>query len=161
MMLASTSRPSVRTVLKHTSTSTTARRSIHRINQQQHKLFSVLASSANSTPYLNGNNPAKKGHKVTANHRPTSILARNFSAPIANEADDAETHLTGNVEGYQAAAAAGGGGGKLKTSHQEAWMINLGRANDNEWLTGPRSEDWYTGLPPSKCPGKLNTSCGT
>jgi hypothetical protein len=39
-------------------------------------------------------------------------------------------------------------------SHEEAWMINLGRDNNNTWLTGPRNVDeWYTGLKPSICPG--------
>lgn len=37
-------------------------------------------------------------------------------------------------------------------SHQEAWMVNLGRGDD-EWLSQPRSEEWFTGLEPSICPG--------
>jgi hypothetical protein len=41
-----------------------------------------------------------------------------------------------------------------ETSHEEAWMVNLGRGNDNEWLTGPRPVEWFTGLEPTKCPGK-------
>lgn len=33
-------------------------------------------------------------------------------------------------------------------------MINLGRDDNNAWLTGPRNVDeWYTGLKPSACPG--------
>eukprot|EP00544_Gedaniella_sp_CCMP2646_P001270 CAMPEP_0202510280 /NCGR_PEP_ID=MMETSP1361-20130828/53213_1 /ASSEMBLY_ACC=CAM_ASM_000849 /TAXON_ID=210615 /ORGANISM="Staurosira complex sp., Strain CCMP2646" /LENGTH=924 /DNA_ID=CAMNT_0049144539 /DNA_START=67 /DNA_END=2841 /DNA_ORIENTATION=+ len=40
-----------------------------------------------------------------------------------------------------------------ETSHEEAWMVNLGRGNDNEWLTGPRPVEWFTGLEPTKCPG--------
>ena len=36
----------------------------------------------------------------------------------------------------------------------EAWAANLGRGNDDAWLNGPRSEDWYTGVPPTQlCPG--------
>ena len=46
-----------------------------------------------------------------------------------------------------------------KLSHEEAWMINLGRGNDNEWLTGPREKEWFTGIHPSDCPGKLCHSC--
>jgi hypothetical protein len=39
-------------------------------------------------------------------------------------------------------------------SHEEAWMINLGRDDNNAWLTGPRNEgEWYTGRKPSICPG--------
>jgi len=32
-------------------------------------------------------------------------------------------------------------------------MINLGRNGDNEWLTGDRPIDWYTGMHPLDCPG--------
>lgn len=42
-----------------------------------------------------------------------------------------------------------------KLSHEEAWMINLGRGTDNEWLTGPREDEWFTGRHPRDCPGKL------
>ena len=39
-------------------------------------------------------------------------------------------------------------------SHEEAWMINLGRADNNEWLTGSRDPDeWFTGKQPKICPG--------
>lgn len=34
-----------------------------------------------------------------------------------------------------------------------AWMINLGRNDDNEWLTGPRGREWFTGVHPRECPG--------
>lgn len=40
----------------------------------------------------------------------------------------------------------------LGRTRQEAWMVNLNRG-DNEWLTGPRTEDWYTGKSPKHCPG--------
>jgi hypothetical protein len=40
-------------------------------------------------------------------------------------------------------------------SHDESWMINLGRGNNNEWLLGPRhADDWFTGLKPTVCPGE-------
>jgi hypothetical protein len=40
-------------------------------------------------------------------------------------------------------------------SREEAWMINLGREDNNEWLLGPRDADeWFTGLKPTICPGK-------
>jgi 5-histidylcysteine sulfoxide synthase len=43
-------------------------------------------------------------------------------------------------------------GGAL--SHEEAWMINLGRSDNNKWLTGPRDPDeWFTGKQPKLCPG--------
>ncbi|GKY97274.1 hypothetical protein MPSEU_000685800 [Mayamaea pseudoterrestris] len=39
-------------------------------------------------------------------------------------------------------------------SHEQAWMVNLGRECD-DWLHGPRSADWFTGVHPSSgtCPG--------
>lgn len=39
-------------------------------------------------------------------------------------------------------------------SVQEAWMVNLGRG-DEEWLTGPRGGEWFTGLAPEVCPGEF------
>mmetsp|Transcript_14630 Transcript_14630/g.40649 ORF Transcript_14630/g.40649 Transcript_14630/m.40649 type:complete len:969 (+) Transcript_14630:158-3064(+) len=44
--------------------------------------------------------------------------------------------------------------GEGSLSHDEAWMINLGRSDNNEWLTGPRDPDeWFTGKQPKICPG--------
>lgn len=43
------------------------------------------------------------------------------------------------------------GGGR---SHQEAWMVNLGRGDD-EWLSKPRTGEWFTGLEPNICPGEF------
>jgi hypothetical protein len=40
-------------------------------------------------------------------------------------------------------------------AREEAWMVNLGRDDNNEWLIGPRDPDeWFTGLKPSSCPGE-------
>lgn len=39
-------------------------------------------------------------------------------------------------------------------SLDDSWRINLGRGDNNMWLTGPRDEDeWFTGLKPVICPG--------
>ena len=39
-------------------------------------------------------------------------------------------------------------------SYEEAWMINLGRDKNNEWLSTQRDADeWFTGVKPSLCPG--------
>ena len=46
-----------------------------------------------------------------------------------------------------------GRGGHVERSRQEAWMVNLGRGDD-EWLSGPRDVDWFTGIEPSACPGE-------
>lgn len=43
-----------------------------------------------------------------------------------------------------------------RKSHQEAWGVNLGRFSDNDWLTGPRDKEWFTGVAPADCPGKLH-----
>ena len=40
-------------------------------------------------------------------------------------------------------------------SPDSAWKRNLGRRNDDAWLTGPRLANWYTGVHPSQCPGKF------
>ena len=49
--------------------------------------------------------------------------------------------------------ASNGAGNVASRSHQEAWMVNLGRGDD-EWLRQPRNVEWYTGLDPSVCPGE-------
>jgi hypothetical protein len=76
-----------------------------------------------------------------------SVTSRQSSSAAAR--DDAEDH--GPPKGYAAEAAV-----RMNTlkSHEEAWMINLGRRRENAWLTGPRSDEWFTGVVPSKCPGK-------
>merc|ERR1719223_410755 len=39
-------------------------------------------------------------------------------------------------------------------SHEEAWMVNLGRDGNDEWLSTQRDADeWFTGKKPSVCPG--------
>lgn len=84
---------------------------------------------------------------------PVSTILRNKSTAAA-ATDLEEDHLdasSGNAQGHAAAAEARN---ELNNSHTESWMINLGRGTNNQWLTGPRSEDWFTGLPPSQCPGK-------
>jgi hypothetical protein len=36
-------------------------------------------------------------------------------------------------------------------SHEETWRINLGRDDNNKWLTAPRDADeWFTGKQPKK-----------
>jgi len=45
------------------------------------------------------------------------------------------------------------------TLSNEAWMVNLGRGDNNEWLLGSRNPDeWFTGLKPTLCPGKFPAS---
>ena len=68
-----------------------------------------------------------------------------FSHSIEDDADVA----------YDTTAATANGGG-VGRSHQEAWMVNLDRGDNNKWLSRPRSSDWFTGLEPSICPGELS-----
>ena len=74
-----------------------------------------------------------------------------------SDSDDDHHHsLETRTKGLAAAAeirAASEDSATTSASHEEAWMINLGRGNDNEWLTGPREDAWYTGVHPRDCPG--------
>ena len=64
-----------------------------------------------------------------------------------------------NAHMANANAAAASSGVKSSSSpsllaQQEAWMINLGRDDNDQWLTGPRDpNEWFTGVQPSECPG--------
>ena len=69
------------------------------------------------------------------------------------EEDDDILYSTGNAAAAAESGIGGGISGKSSRTHHEAWMVNLGRG-DEEWLTGPRGEEWYTGLKPSICPGE-------
>ncbi|KAL3905288.1 MAG: hypothetical protein SGILL_009738, partial [Bacillariaceae sp.] len=84
-----------------------------------------------------------------------------MAATAYDDSDDSSDDEPGSAVGAagsqyagHVAAAKARIGTNSALSHEEAWMINLGRNNDNEWLTGPRNADeWYTGLKPSICPG--------
>lgn len=90
-------------------------------------------------------------NRTSTTHRHKSTLLRNKSTAAALADDDYGDVLNGNSSEHAAAMKARV---SMDKSHEEAWMINLGRGNDNEWLSGPRPQEWFTGLPPSKCPGK-------
>ena len=80
----------------------------------------------------------------TINHTTT----RNKSSVALMEEDDHEQELEHILlQGHAAASEAS------PKSHAEAWMINLGRNRDNEWLTGSRPDAWWTGVHPRTCPG--------
>lgn len=83
--------------------------------------------------------------------RQASTASRHKSTAAAVVDDDSDNGLSGHSTGHTTAKEARA---SINRSHEEAWMINLGRGNDNEWLTGPRPLEWFTGLPPSMCPGK-------
>jgi 5-histidylcysteine sulfoxide synthase/putative 4-mercaptohistidine N1-methyltranferase len=86
----------------------------------------------------------------------TAFGARAFStrakSTLAALEDSDDEDLIFRSQGHAAAAAALSKAGFNK-SHDEAWMINVNRNDDNEWLNGPRSAEWFTGIHPSQCPG--------
>lgn len=83
-------------------------------------------------------------------HNVPSTQQLMWKSTMAWEPEEEEV-VIGSFKGHAAAAEVRAAQG---ASHGEAWMINLGRNGDNEWLTGTRPEDWFTGLSPSRCPGE-------
>ena len=91
--------------------------------------------------------------------RSMDLASRRWESTMASFEEDSEDDETistslrtlGHAEAAKARA-------KLAQSHDEAWMINLGRDGNNEWLLKPRDpDDWFTGLKPAVCPGKNYT----
>ena len=75
-------------------------------------------------------------------------------------ADDESLWLETRTKGLAAAAELrASSDAAANASYEEAWMINLGRGSDNEWLTGPREEAWFTGVHPCHCPGASCLLC--
>jgi hypothetical protein len=81
----------------------------------------------------------------------SSGLSR-YKSTMAAYDDGEDDNINHRHQGHVAAAKARAS--DAVKPHDEDWMINLGRAGENEWLTGPRDQDWFTGVAPSKCPGK-------
>ena len=73
----------------------------------------------------------------------------------------AEANKNAHIANTNAAASSGSSKSSSSSSsspsllaQQEAWMINLGRDDNDQWLTGPRDpNEWFTGVQPSDCPG--------
>ena len=81
------------------------------------------------------------------------IRAKSSGAAFRQQVEDEE-----GVDEYIPLGAGGGpsngtAAGAEGRSRQESWMVNLGR-EDESWLIGPRSGEWFTGLEPSICPGE-------
>lgn len=81
---------------------------------------------------------------------PSSISLRYKSTVSVTQCDYDEFSMK-----FQGHVASGDARIKFDTPVDEAWRINLGRGNVNRWLSGPRSDDWFTGVPPSRCPGEF------
>jgi hypothetical protein len=85
----------------------------------------------------------------------SSGLSRFKSTMAAYDEEGEDDSIDYRHQGHVAAAKARAS--DAVKSHDEAWRINLGRDGDNEWLTGPRDQDWFTGVAPRECPGKYYT----
>lgn len=72
-----------------------------------------------------------------------------FRHHIEDEGDD-----DADVMMYDAATGGGSAASGGNRSNYQEWMVNLGRGDD-DWLSKPRSGEWFTGLEPSICPGEL------
>jgi hypothetical protein len=83
----------------------------------------------------------------------SSGLSR-FKSTMAAYDEGEDDNIDFRHQGHVAAAEARAS--DAVKSHDEAWRINLGRDGDNEWLTGPRDQDWFTGVAPRECPGKYD-----
>lgn len=77
-----------------------------------------------------------------------------WKSTVAAYGDSDDEEMFHKTRGHAEAAQVRSG-----FSHEEAWMVNLGRGDNNEWLLGPRdSDEWFTGLKPTLCPGELEIS---
>ena len=83
------------------------------------------------------------------------------SLAVLDDSDEEEDVLESILRNHPSrghAAAAADVASALK-SHDEAWMINLGRNDDNIWLSKPREDHWWTGVHPRDCPGRYHLTC--
>lgn len=77
----------------------------------------------------------------------------------SDDEDESNTHameyaVHSNKMSHNGHAAAAKAHVDSSSTLDDSWRINLGRGDNNKWLTGPRDEDdWFTGLKPSICPG--------
>ena len=77
-----------------------------------------------------------------------------WKSTMAISVDSDDEEMFSKSHGYTEAAKV-----RSAFSHEEAWMANLGRDDNNEWLLGPRDADnWFTGLKPTACPGENDDS---
>ena len=95
-----------------------------------------------------------------------TVMTRRWKSTAAAFVDDSDsdpedTIFDSRSKGFSDAAKmrALRSAGEVASSHEEAWMINLGRGEDNAWLTGPREDSWWTGVHPRDCPGTLCSTC--
>jgi hypothetical protein len=123
--------------------------SIKHISRRNVRRFSVTSTTFSRRPPALGKSRlsyAPAGHVLSDMSRWKSTMA---SQDEFSDEDEEIDRSQGHAEAVVARA-------KTVHSHEESWMINLGRDGDNEWLLGPRDpDDWFTGLKPTVCPGKI------
>ncbi|CAJ1933810.1 unnamed protein product [Cylindrotheca closterium] len=87
---------------------------------------------------------------MTQNIRvPLSFELSRWKSTMATYSDSEDESESARSLGHAEASKA-----RSVSSHEEAWMINLGRDGNNEWLSTQRDADeWFTGLKPSICAG--------
>ena len=87
-------------------------------------------------------------------HRGSVIYKSSLASNNENDWENSDD-LDLKTKGFKAAVSANSAKANFlaNRSHEEAWMINLDRDGDKEWLTGPRTDEWFTGVHPRECPG--------
>ncbi len=88
---------------------------------------------------------------VPDRHKIGSVLISRWKATVAshNESDSFTDDYIDGKENHH-----GNNHNTKQRGYEEDWMINLGRSDNNEWLSGPRDPDeWFTGKQPKICPG--------
>ncbi len=92
---------------------------------------------------------SSRGNRVLLPETPRIVLSSNaarWKSTLASYESDEENDVVATTTRSTV--------GEGSLSHEEAWMVNLGRGDNNEWLTGPRDADeWFTGKQPKICPG--------
>ena len=108
-----------------------------------------IASSA-----IAGGGPGRSPYGNPSTMAFLGLRAKSSGAAFRHHIEEDEGDDADDVMMYD--AATGGGSAALggNRSNYQEWMVNLGRGDD-EWLSKPRSGEWFTGLEPSICPGEL------
>lgn len=120
--------------------------SFKHISRRNARRFSVTTTTSRRPPAL-----GKSRLSYAPAGQVFSDMSRWKSTMASQDDFSDEDEETDRNQGHAEAAMA-----RTKTVHEESWMINLGRDGDNEWLLGPRDpDDWFTGLKPTVCPGKI------
>ena len=108
-----------------------------------------IASSA-----IAGGGPGRSPYGNPSTMAFLGLRAKSSGAAFRHHIED-EGYDDADVMMYDAATGGGIAASGGNRSNYQEWMVNLGRGSDDEWLSKPRSGEWFTGLEPSICPGEL------